>query len=180
VIDNRFGHWRLNPSQFYLLNFHIFSVYTELSSHTTHIKIFIDGCNSIQFYWINKHTISLWLYESPCRSRHVVSCSHQSISCFQTVEVQQVFIVEHYLASHSYLTCQNEFRDTFSRLSCAKQIDNILSGEPFLSLQKLFTGLHQTWGKEWMHASVNTMHISNTYYNIVFVFWFQCHLFFGK
>jgi hypothetical protein len=28
-------------------------------------------------------------------------------------QVQPVFIVEHYLASRSYLTCQNEFRDTF-------------------------------------------------------------------
>jgi hypothetical protein len=28
-------------------------------------------------------------------------------------QVQRVFIVEHYLTSHSYLTCQNEFRDTF-------------------------------------------------------------------
>jgi hypothetical protein len=28
-------------------------------------------------------------------------------------QVQRVFIVEHYLASHSYFTCQNEFRDTF-------------------------------------------------------------------
>jgi hypothetical protein len=28
-------------------------------------------------------------------------------------QVQQVFIVEHYLASCSYLTCQNDFRDTF-------------------------------------------------------------------
>jgi hypothetical protein len=28
-------------------------------------------------------------------------------------QVQQVLIVEHYLASRSYLTCQNEFRDTF-------------------------------------------------------------------
>jgi transposase len=27
-------------------------------------------------------------------------------------QVQQVFIVEHYLASRSYLTCQNEFKDT--------------------------------------------------------------------
>jgi hypothetical protein len=27
-------------------------------------------------------------------------------------QVQRVFIVEHYLASRSYLTCQNEFRDT--------------------------------------------------------------------
>jgi hypothetical protein len=28
-------------------------------------------------------------------------------------QVQRVFIVEHYLASRSYLTYQNEFRDTF-------------------------------------------------------------------
>jgi hypothetical protein len=28
-------------------------------------------------------------------------------------QAQRVFIVEHYLASRSYLTCQNEFRDTF-------------------------------------------------------------------
>jgi hypothetical protein len=28
-------------------------------------------------------------------------------------QVQRVFIVEHYLATCSYLTCQNEFRDTF-------------------------------------------------------------------
>jgi Fe2+ or Zn2+ uptake regulation protein len=28
-------------------------------------------------------------------------------------QVQRVFIVEHYLASRSYLTCENEFRDTF-------------------------------------------------------------------
>jgi hypothetical protein len=28
-------------------------------------------------------------------------------------QVQRVFIVEHYLASRSYLTCQNEFMDTF-------------------------------------------------------------------
>jgi hypothetical protein len=28
-------------------------------------------------------------------------------------QVQRVLIVEYYLASRSYLTCQNEFRDTF-------------------------------------------------------------------
>jgi hypothetical protein len=28
-------------------------------------------------------------------------------------QVQGVFIVEHYLTSRSYLTCQNEFTDTF-------------------------------------------------------------------
>jgi hypothetical protein len=29
-------------------------------------------------------------------------------------QVQRVFIVEHYLVSRSYLTCQNEFMDTFT------------------------------------------------------------------
>jgi hypothetical protein len=81
-------------------------------SNATHIKVFFEGCNSIQFDWINKHTISLWLYKSPRRSRHVETCSRQSVSCLQTVEVQgcvfhnvqRVFIVEHCLASRSYLT----------------------------------------------------------------------------
>jgi hypothetical protein len=82
-------------------------------SHAPHIKTFVDGCNSVQFDWINIRTISLWLYKSPRRSHHVVTCSLQSVSCLRTVEVQRVFIVEHYLAYRSYLTCQNEFRDTF-------------------------------------------------------------------
>jgi hypothetical protein len=46
------------------------------------------------------------------------------------------------------------------------------------SLQKLFAGLHQTWGKEWMHLSLNAVDISNTWCNIVF--WFQCNLSFDK
>jgi hypothetical protein len=90
-------------------------------SHATHIKIFIYGCNSVQFDWINRYTVSLWLFKSPHRSHHVVIFSHQSISCLQTVEVQgclflqvqQVFIVKHCLAYCSYLTCQNEFRNKF-------------------------------------------------------------------
>jgi hypothetical protein len=28
-------------------------------------------------------------------------------------QVYHVFIVEHYLESHSYFTCENEFKDTF-------------------------------------------------------------------
>jgi hypothetical protein len=31
----------------------------QLRSHITHIKIFADGCSSIQFNWINKNTILL-------------------------------------------------------------------------------------------------------------------------
>jgi hypothetical protein len=82
-------------------------------SHTTYIKIFTDGCKSIQFDWINKHTILLWLYKSPHRSRHVVTCSRQSVSLL-TVQVQSMFIVKHYLASCSYFIFQNEFWDTSS------------------------------------------------------------------
>jgi hypothetical protein len=80
-------------------------------------------------------------------------------------QVQWVFIVEHYVASRRYLTCQYVFRDTFS--------DSPEPNKSTLSrLQKLFIGLHETWGKEWMHASLNAVDISNTWYNIVFVFWF--------
>jgi hypothetical protein len=87
-------------------------------SRATHIKICIDGCNSIQLHWINKHTILLWLYKSPRRWRHV-TCSRQSVSCLQTVEVQgRLFhkCIECSLSNttwHLVLTCQNEFRDTF-------------------------------------------------------------------
>jgi hypothetical protein len=57
-------------------------------SHATHIKIFIGGCSSLQFDWINRHTVSLWLYKSPRRSHHVVTSSRQTVSCLQTVAVQ--------------------------------------------------------------------------------------------
>jgi hypothetical protein len=43
--------------------------------------------------------------------RHVSSNSRSARMSFS--QVQRVFIVEHYLASRSDLTCQNEFRDTF-------------------------------------------------------------------
>jgi hypothetical protein len=98
------------------------SVYTGWSKiNEILIKIFIDGSKSIQFDWVNKHTILLWLYKSPRRSRHVVTCLRQSVSCLSNnlisrmsfSQVQRVFIVEHYLAPRSYLTWQNEFRDTF-------------------------------------------------------------------
>jgi hypothetical protein len=88
-------------------------------SHATHTKLFVDGCNLIQSDWINNHTMSLWLCKSPRRSRHIVTCSRRQLSSISRSarmsfsQVQRVFIVEHYLASRSYLTCQNEFRDTF-------------------------------------------------------------------
>jgi hypothetical protein len=95
--------------------------YTEWSkSHATHIQIFIDGWNSIQFDWVNKHNIAATLQEPT----QVTSCCNLLASDSQLSsnsrsarmsfsQVQRVFIVEHYLASRSYETCQNEFRDTF-------------------------------------------------------------------
>jgi hypothetical protein len=157
-------------------------------SHATHTTIFIYGCSSVQFDWINKHTISLWLYNSSRRSRHVVTCSRQSVSCLQTVDVQgclfshvqRVFIVDHYLASRSCVTCQNEFRDNVPILLC-QTIRQYLVWWTVSVTQELFTGLHQTWGREWVYASLNEVDISDTQYNIAFfVFWFHCNLFFDK
>jgi hypothetical protein len=105
----------------------------QLEVHTTHIKIYIDGRSWVQFDWINKHTILL----SPCRSYHIVTCSCQPISCLSTKckdsvsQVQRVFIVELYLATHSYLTCQNEFRDTFSNSSVPRKSTVSHVSEPF-------------------------------------------------
>jgi hypothetical protein len=45
-------------------------------------------------------------------------------------QVQHVFIVEHYLATRSYLTCRNEFRDTFSSSS----VQNKSTVSPLLNL----------------------------------------------
>jgi hypothetical protein len=73
-------------------------------SHATHIKIFSGGCNSVQFDWINKHTISLWLYKSLCRSHHGVTCLRQSVSCLQTVEVQGCLFHKHNKCSLSNTT----------------------------------------------------------------------------
>jgi hypothetical protein len=89
-------------------------------SHVTHIKIFIDSSNSIKFDWIKKHTTTLWVYKSPRTWRHAVTSRPSSPATFQQAKwkdifftMQGAFIVEHCLASRSYLNCQNEFRGTF-------------------------------------------------------------------
>jgi hypothetical protein len=50
-------------------------------------------------------------------------------------------------ASRSYLTCQNEFRDTFIDSSVQKEIDGISSDEPFRDIG-VFTGLHERRGSD--------------------------------
>jgi hypothetical protein len=47
----------------------------------------------------------------PARASPSVVSKQSKCKCFS--QVQRVFIVKHYLASLSYLTCQNDFRDIF-------------------------------------------------------------------
>lgn len=61
----------------------------------------------------------------------MIAVKFSSIELINThiiVAIQRMFIVEHYLASLSYLNCRNVFRDTFS-ISAVPEIDSISSGE---------------------------------------------------
>jgi hypothetical protein len=143
--------------------------------------------NSIQFDWINKHTISLWLYKSPRRSRHVVTCSRQSVSCLQTVEVQGCLFTSvtsvhcRTLLGISFLLNLPEWVYGYiSRFSSAKQIDNISSREPFLWQRNSLLGCIRHGEKSecmhrWTRWTFPIIHIK-----LFFVFWFQCDLFFDK
>jgi hypothetical protein len=109
-------------------------------SYVTHIKTFIGNWNSIKFACFNKHRVSLWLYNSPRRSRHVVTWTRQSVSCLQTVEAQENIFdyCTDFLLSN---TAWHLVRTWFARMSlgityifrfsCVKQIHSNSSGEPF-------------------------------------------------
>jgi hypothetical protein len=95
-------------------------MYRVIEKSRNPCQIFINGCNSIKFDLIHKHYIAVTIQEPT----QVISCcnllapirnlsSNSRSARMSFSQVQRVFIVEHYLASRSYLTCQNEFRDTF-------------------------------------------------------------------
>jgi hypothetical protein len=103
----------------------------------TTLKYLLMVCNSIQFDWINKPTISLWPYKSPRRSRHVVTCGSPSV-VFKQSKYKDIFFTSatsvhcRKLPGISFLLYLPEWVEEYiSRFSCAKQIDNISSGEPF-------------------------------------------------
>jgi hypothetical protein len=52
--------------------------------------------------------------------------------------MQRVFIVEHCLASRSYLTGQKEFRDTFPDCAAPQKFDSISSGELFRGTETVY------------------------------------------
>jgi hypothetical protein len=91
-------------------------------------------------------------------------------------QVQKVFIVEHYLASRSYLTCQNGFRDTFPDSSAPNRFT-------IYRLVNCFRdrGTHHrvAWN---MRKSVKSSTVTYPTIEITlfFVLWFQCNLFFDK
>jgi hypothetical protein len=98
----------------------------------------IDVCNSIHFDWINKHTISIRPYNSLRRSRHVITCWRQSVSCFQTVEVQGRLFAGatsvhcQILPGNSFLhKLQESVYRYIPRYFCVKQIVRISFGKPF-------------------------------------------------
>jgi hypothetical protein len=81
--------------------------YRVIEKSLNHTKIFIDGFKWIQFsiQLINKHKISLQIYNSPRRSRDGVTRSRQSVSCLSTVEVQGCLFREFKECSLSNTTC---------------------------------------------------------------------------
>jgi hypothetical protein len=53
-------------------------------------------------------------------------------------QVQRVFIVKHCLLSRSYLTCQNEFRDTFPILLCQTNRQYLVWRTVFVTAETLY------------------------------------------
>jgi hypothetical protein len=91
-----------------------------------------------------------WVGNTGCPAKSSTKGGHPSRSATMSFsQVQRVLTVEHYLASCSYLTCQNEFWDTFPDYPVPNK-SSIISRMVNCSqpLQKHFTGLHQTLGKE--------------------------------
>jgi hypothetical protein len=111
---------------------------TEWSKkYATHIKIFIDGCK-LKFDSINEHTLSLWLCKNTHRSRHVVTCSHQSVMSSDSQSARMSFFTSatgvncRTLPGISFLlNLQQWVYGYISRFFCSKQMDSISSREPF-------------------------------------------------
>jgi hypothetical protein len=149
-------------------------------SHAIHFKIFIDGCNSIKFDWVNKHYVAVTIQEPT----QVPSCCNLLVPvrqlCFNSrsarmsvSQVQRVLIVENDLASRSYLTCQNKFRDTFpdSRVPNKSTISRLVNR--FFGLRNSSPSCIKHEEKSecmycWTQWAFPTLNIT-----LFFVFWFQ-------
>jgi hypothetical protein len=97
------------------------------------------------------HSIAVTIQEptqvTSCCNLLVPVCqmsSHSRNARMSFSQVQRLFIVEHYLAYRSYVTCQSEIRDTFPDSPVPKKSTISRLVNRFRSLQKFVTGLHQT------------------------------------
>jgi hypothetical protein len=106
-----------------------------LKSHAIHVKIFINGCNSIKFLGLINTQYHCG-YTRAHADHVMLQPAHLSV-VFQQSKGKDIFFTSamsihcRTLPNISFLTCQNEFRVSFSWFSCAKQISNISSGKPF-------------------------------------------------
>jgi hypothetical protein len=96
-------------------------------------------------------------------------------------QVQRVFIVEHYLASRSYLTWQNEFRDTFPdspapNKSTASRLVN--SFRDTGTLHRVASDMRKRVNACIAERGGHFQHFIQHFF--FFVFWFQCNLYFDK
>jgi hypothetical protein len=78
------------------------------------------------------------------------------------LQVQRVFIAEHYLAPRSYLTCQNEFRDTFpdSPVPNKSTVSRLVNR--FRDTESVQDRNRSGRPSVLMHVSLNAVDISNT------------------
>jgi hypothetical protein len=83
--------------------------------------------------------------------------------------VQRVFIAEHYLASRSYLTCQNKFRMHFPILLCQTNRQYLVWGTVSVRQEACRTETVPVDLRCYV-TTQNTVNISSTLYNIVFCF----------
>jgi hypothetical protein len=154
-------------------------IYRVIKKSRKRVKIFIGGCSSVHFSWINKHNFAVVVREATqghvllyhARASPSVVFNSRSARMYFS-HVQRVFIVEHCLASRSLLTCQNEFRDTFSYPPVPKRL--AIHSRDAGILHRIASNMK----KEWMHATPNALDVCSTKYNIFF--WFQYGLIFMK
>jgi hypothetical protein len=135
-----------------------------LKSHTTHIKIFIDGYNStglINTQYCCDEPMQVTSYGNLFASVDQLSSNSQSAR-MSFSQVQPVFIVENYLSSCSYLTFQNEFRNTFLDSPVPKKSTVSHLVNLFHETGSVHDRNRSTWPSVLMHALLNMVDISNT------------------
>jgi hypothetical protein len=137
---------------------------------------------AIQYNFIGlMNIILLWLYKGPCRLHHVVTCSNQSVSYLSIVEMQGCLFHKCSECSLSnaiisFLTCQNEVKDTFpnSLVPNKSTVPHLVNY--FCDRRSSPVCIRHEEKSECMYHWTKTFLALNV--TLIFVFWFQYNLFF--